>query len=79
MIVQTNVFQILPELFKNQFDTVCLHYGYTLNTCMKEFCSNKIIIDKRVRKYQNDIQIGHKILQGSYLLNKRLLHLKILV
>ena len=53
MIVQTNAFQFLPELFKNQFDTVLL------NTCMKEFCSNKIINDKRARKYQNDTQIGH--------------------
>ena len=59
MIVQTNAIQFLPELFMNQFDTVCLHYGYTLNTCTKEFCSNKIIIDKRARKYQNDIQTGH--------------------
>ena len=60
MIVQTNAIQFLPQLFMNQFDTVLstlwihiehMHEGV--------FFSNKIIIDKRARKYQNDIQIGH--------------------
>ena len=37
--------QILPQLLMEQFDT-CLHNVDTLNICMKEFGSEKIIFDK---------------------------------
>ena len=45
MIVHTNAIQVLPELLMVNL-ILCLHNGDTLNTYMKEFCSNQIIIDK---------------------------------
>ena len=59
MIVQTNAFQFLPELFKNQFDTVLSTLWIHIEHMHEGVCSNKVIIDKRARKYQNNFQIGH--------------------
>ena len=41
IIGHTRVNQLLPQLLMEQFDTVD-----TLNICMKEFSSEKIIFDK---------------------------------
>ena len=59
MIVQTNAIQFLPELFMNQFDTVLSTLWIHIEHMHEGVLFKKIIIDKRARKYQNDIQIGH--------------------
>ena len=41
----TRADQLLPQLLMEQFDT-CLYNVNTLNICMKEFGSEKIIFDK---------------------------------
>ena len=38
--------QLLPQLLMEQFDTLTIQCRYTLNICMKEFSSEKIIFDK---------------------------------
>ena len=40
--------QLLPQLLMEQFDTLPIQYN-TLNICMKEFGSEKIIFDKMGR------------------------------
>ena len=45
MIVHTRADQLLPQLLMELFDT-CIHNVDTLNICMKEFGSQKLIIDK---------------------------------
>ena len=49
MIVHTWADQLLPQLLMELFDTLytqCRHIVDTLNICMKEFDSQKLIIDK---------------------------------
>ena len=48
MIVHTDAIQVLPGLLLDQFDTFPSQWRQTLNTYMKEFCSNQIIIVKIV-------------------------------
>ena len=45
IIGHTRANQLLPQLLMKQFDT-CLYNEDTLNICMKEFGSDKIIFDK---------------------------------
>ena len=46
IIGQTQADQLLPQLLMEQFDTLPLQNVDTLNICMKEFGSGKIIFDK---------------------------------
>ena len=45
IIGHTRADQLLPQLLMEQFDTLPINVD-TLNTCMKEFGSKKIIFDK---------------------------------
>ena len=54
-IVHTRADQLLPQLLMEQFDTKCLYNVDTLNICMKEFGSEKIIFDKMTA-----VRITHK-------------------
>ena len=45
IIVHTHADQLLPQLLMEQFDTFPIQLD-TLNICMKEFASEKIIFDK---------------------------------
>ena len=45
IIGHTRADQLLPQLLMEQFDTLHIQC-YTLNICMKEFGSEKIIFDK---------------------------------
>ena len=45
IIGYTRADQLLPQLLMEQFDTFPIHVD-TLNICMKEFNSEKIIFDK---------------------------------
>ena len=47
IIGHTRADQLLPQLLMEQFDTLpIIYYVDTLNICMKEFGSEKIIFDK---------------------------------
>ena len=46
IIGHTRAEQLLPQLLMEQFDTFPMQCVYTLNICMKEFGSEKIIFDK---------------------------------
>ena len=46
IIVHTRADQHLPQLLMEQFDTFPIQCRHTLNICMKEFGSEKIVFDK---------------------------------
>ena len=46
IIGHTRADQLLPQLLMEQFDTFPIQYLDTLNICMKEFRSEKIIFNK---------------------------------
>ena len=45
IIGHTRADQLLPQLLMEQFDTFAIQCS-TLNICMKEFCSEKIIFEE---------------------------------